>query len=700
MANTARTLQTALKLHQAGQFPQAEEAYRKVLRNDPLNADALHLLGVLFHQTGKNEAAVEYIGRAISRNPSHALFHNNLGAAYQALGRLPEAHASLTRALCLKPDYVDAHNNLGAVLHGLGRLPESQSHYIAALRLRPDLAAAHNNLGNVVKDQGHAAEALACYQRALQLNPQFAEALNNIGSVLQEQGRLSEAEDFYHRAQRVRPEYAAAWNNLGNVYRDQGKWSESVSCFERALALEPHDGLRIKAALVTPVIVESADAISQHRDQIASNLARLLNQTLSVADPVFEVGLTSLYLTYHGRDDRELQSGMAALYARATPSLTSTASHCTQGRLTAVQGPIRIGFISRHFHNHSNARLNVGLVRTLSRQDFRVVLLRFPGHDDAYGSFVEQSADEVVTLAVHLETARRQIAELQLDVLFYTDIGMEPLTYFLAFARLAPVQCTTWGVPATTGIPAIDYFISSVDLEPAAAGRHYTERLVRLENLPTFYYPPQTTPAKSRAELGLNEHASLYVCPQSLFKIHPEFDGLIGNILRADRRGEVLLLAGQQPYWTELLSQRLMSAMPDVADRVKFLPRQSAENFLHILRTADVLLDPIHFGGGNTTYEAFEFGTPIVTWPGEFMRGRVTYACYRKLGVMDCVAADRDEYVRIAVRLANDRPWRDQIRDRILAAKHVLFENAAAVRELEYFLKCAVQESRALRKCA
>lgn len=700
MANTARTLQTALQLHQAGQFPQAEDAYRKVLRNDPLNADALHLLGVLLHQTGQHEAAIEYIGRAISRNSSQALFYNNLGAAYQALGRLSEAQASLMRALRLKPDYVDAHNNLGAVLHSLGNLAEARTHFVTALRLKPDLAAAHNNLGNVLKDQGQAADALECYQRALRLKPDFAEAFNNIGSVLQEQGRLSEAADFYQRALRVRPEYAAACSNLGNVYRDQGKWSEAIGCFERALALTPNDGLRIKAALVTPVIVESADAILQHRGRIAEHLARLLNEDLSVADPVFDVGLTSLYLAYHGRDDRNLQSEMAALYTRATPTLPFAAPHCTPTRCPAAPEPIRIGFISRHFHNHSNARLNVGLVRALSRRDFRVVLLRFPGHDDAYGEFVQQSADEVVTLAVHLETARRQIAEQQLDVLFYTDIGMEPLTYFLAFARLAPVQCTTWGVPATTGIPAIDYFISSVDLEPVDADRHYTENLVRLENLPTFYYAPQTTPSKSRTELGLDEYAALYVCPQSLFKIHPEFDGLIGEILRTDPRGQVLLLAGQQPHWTDLLSRRLRSVIPDVAERVKFLPRQSPEDFLQILRTADVLLDPIHFGGGNTTYEAIEFGTPIVTWPGEFMRGRVTYACYRKLGVMDCVAADRDEYVRIAVRLANDRAWRDQIQNRILAAKHVLFENAGAIRELECFFKNAVHESRALRKCA
>jgi tetratricopeptide (TPR) repeat protein len=140
-------LQTALQLHQTGNFLEAEEVYRRILRIDPGNVDAWHLLGVLAHQTGRNDDAIEYIGRAISKNASQAIFHNNLGAAYRAAGRMTEAHASFARAVRLKPDYVDAHSNLGTVLHALGRLADAQSHLLEALRLKPDFAEAHHGLG-------------------------------------------------------------------------------------------------------------------------------------------------------------------------------------------------------------------------------------------------------------------------------------------------------------------------------------------------------------------------------------------------------------------------------------------------------------------------------------------------------------------------------------------------------------------------
>ena len=123
------------------------------------------------------------------------------------------------------------------------------------------------------------------------------------------------------------------------------------------------------------------------------------------------------------------------------------------------------------------------------------------------------------------------------------------------------------------------------------------------------------------------------------------------------------------------------------------------QDYLHLLAACDALLDTTHFGGGNTTYKAFSVGAPLVTLPGAFARGRVTSACYRKMGVLDCIARDRADYVRIALRLGTDRAWREQVRSRIRNARTVLFENAGVLRELEQFFVEAVQQAQG-RPCA
>jgi predicted O-linked N-acetylglucosamine transferase (SPINDLY family) len=106
------------------------------------------------------------------------------------------------------------------------------------------------------------------------------------------------------------------------------------------------------------------------------------------------------------------------------------------------------------------------------------------------------------------------------------------------------------------------------------------------------------------------------------------------------------------------------------------------------------MLDTIHFGGGNTSYEAFALGVPIVTLPSPFLRGRITYAQYKMMGIEDPIAATPEEYVTKAVKLGTDPEARQAASELILAASDVLYENAQAVRGLEDFFKEAVEGRR------
>jgi predicted O-linked N-acetylglucosamine transferase (SPINDLY family) len=379
---------------------------------------------------------------------------------------------------------------------------------------------------------------------------------------------------------------------------------------------------------------------------------------------------------------------------KATPALVFEAPHCqaeARGTRPPRGGPIHVGFLSSYFHAHTIGKLNLGFVKGLSRAEFSVTLLRFPGPDDALARTLEQSADRVVTLPRSLEGARQRIAELSLDVLYYPEIGMDPWSYFLAHARLAPVQCVSWGHPVTTGIPTIDYFLSARHLEPEDAVSHYSEELVRLGGIHTCYAAPKLEGGvKSRAELGLPDAATLYVCPQSLYKFHPNFDPILAAILRGDPRGLLVLIEGPFAHWNELLAGRFRHSFPDASDRVLFLPRLSQDDFLHLQARADVVLDTPHFGGGNTSLEALAFGTPIVTRAGRFLRDRITAACYAQMDLSDCIAGSDDEYVALALRLGRDRAWREHVRAQILARKERLYEDQEAVRHLEQFLRTAV----------
>jgi predicted O-linked N-acetylglucosamine transferase (SPINDLY family) len=176
--------------------------------------------------------------------------------------------------------------------------------------------------------------------------------------------------------------------------------------------------------------------------------------------------------------------------------------------------------------------------------------------------------------------------------------------------------------------------------------------------------------------------------------LHPEFDAILRGILAVDPRALVVLIAGQFQEFTDRLRERFAASLGEFAPRVVFLPFMAFERFMQLLDLADVVLDSIHFNGMNSSLQAFAVGAPVVTLPGRFQRGRHTQAMYRKMGVLDGIAASPAHYVEIAVRIGTDPGYAQALRQRILARQHVLFEDARVVSEFERFFVQALADAQ------
>ena len=294
---------------------------------------------------------------------------------------------------------------------------------------------------------------------------------------------------------------------------------------------------------------------------------------------------------------------------------------------------------------------------------------------------IDHAADKVITLDENLEKDRQVIEGEALDILFYPDIGMDPYTYFLSFARLAPVQAVTIGHAETSGVPSIDYFLSSEMTEPMDASDHYSENLIKLRYMPTYYFKPEGAEEPFiRSDYGLPEGVRLYVYPQSLFKVHPNFDPVLGELLRRDPDGRLILIDDHEDgYWKRLLYERFKGVFPDVIDNVIFISSMSYTKFLGLLNLADAILDNPYLSGMNSGLEALGIGAPIVAWPGKYCRGRWVAACYKQMGLSDLVATDEDSYLTLALRLAQDIDFKRQMQTDIKAHSHKLYERHEAV---------------------
>ncbi len=226
-------LATAVALHQSGRLKEAEDAYRGVLRDNPRNPEALHLLGLLAHQSGDNRTGVDLIRRAIGIRSGRAVYHFNLGVALAAAGDPAGAEEAYRRCLALAPDRAEALNNLGLLLQERGELKDATSAFRDALALDPENAGTHANLGRALQELGRDEAALASFERALALDSRLSEAHFGRGRSLEQQGRWAAAEAAYRAGLEARPGFHEAENNLAATLLAQGRYGAAQEAFER-----------------------------------------------------------------------------------------------------------------------------------------------------------------------------------------------------------------------------------------------------------------------------------------------------------------------------------------------------------------------------------------------------------------------------------------------------------------------------------
>lgn len=691
-AENVRTwLQLGRQHLQAGRHAMAKAQFEQILEVVPNHLEALNYLGNLLLNLGQYDKALEVFQRAGEIAPNSAPFQVAIGNAHQALGQASKSIESYKAAVRLQPDYAEAHHNLGSAMFQLGAYAEAVVSYHRATEIAPNYVEAHANLGHVYQQMHAYAQAEAQYKRALVLAPAHPSASRGLAYLLKE-GNPEVAITLLQKVVLNQRVDAALLVTYAKLLHQQGKTEEAREYLKQSIAATSNTGLKAYCAFSLPIIMGTSEQVRESRVQFEQNLNQLVKEGIQIADPVAQQCETNFYLAFQGFNDRDLQVQIAKFYSKACPSLLYVAPHClTTQSASKIK---RIGFYSKYIARHSVSVSYSRMIEQLAKhEDFEVTLI---STGDSQSTSIRDTYPDFAGAFVPLETvdlhsARQKIAALELDVLVYLDIGMEPFGYFLGYSRLATVQCVLGGHPDTTGLPNMDYFISNDLAEPENAQEHYSEKLIRQQS-GAYYFGKVPLPSefKTRKQLGLPEHKHVYACPMMLFKLHPDFDEACAQILQQDPNGEIVLFEDKNySYWRSLLQARFAKTMPvEVRSRVIFMPWVTDKmDFISVLHHSDVILDPFHFGLGTTAIPIYSVGTPCVTKPGEFARGRYGYYFSRKMDVMECVAYSTEEYAAKAVKLASDPEYRAAVKKKIMTNNVAIFDRADGIGELVALLQ-------------
>ncbi len=613
-------------LHGNGMLEEAEKFARHALANDPADGLTSARLGAILLDRRAPQEAVEYFQAATAARPNLAELQNDLGNALAAADRVEEAEAALRTALLLNPNLAAIHNNLGNVLKQAGKPTAAIAAYRAALALEPTYAEAENNLAVTLQTIGDIEGALGHYGRVIELSPDFAAAHTHFGTAFAVQGRLAEAIAEHRRAIELAPELADAHNNLGIALKDHGALTEAVAAYRQALQLKPDDA----GAHSNLLLCLCGDS---EQDE-----ASLFHQHL----------------------------GWAAQHegALAAPAIDFDGIAVDPNRL------LRIGYLSPDFFNHSVAYFVEGVLANHDRRHIHVTCYSDGLTEDDMTDRLRKSADAWRRTAAFSDSVlaaqiRRDEIDILIDLAGHTADNRLPLFG----QRLAPVQGSWIGYPATTGLSQMDYRLTDQQADPVGESvRWHSETLLRLPGSFLCYTPRPDCPAVAGDR---REGPVTFGSFNNLSKVTPAVIASWSRLLEAVPSSQLLLKARQLADAAVREEMAGAFAKHGVApERLQCHARmQSRTDHLQLYAEVDIALDTFPYCGATTTCEALWMGVPVITLAGSRHAGRVGVSLLSAAGLPEWIASSEDEYIAIAGDLVGDRPPRAELRQTVAKSK-------------------------------
>ena len=675
---TQSELEVLRQLFGQGRFVQMAEAAERLIARLPQHAEGWKALGTARQQEGRHLDALAAFRRADQLAPHEADTAFNLAQCLRMTAQWPEAEAAYRRVLAGSPNDAEAHDGLGVVLTALGRFGEASAAHRAALAIDPGFADAQANLAVALKELGQFAEAEAACRQALKLNPQSVEAMGNLGVILHAQRRFAEAAAVLGDAVARSPRSAFLQYNLGAARVELRQASEAEAPLRAALELgmtraEVHGALgasldaqgrhpEAEAQYREAIALAPANAMWHYnlafaqfaqlrvRDAIAAGRAAV------ALDPGFALAQQNLvFQLMHDPATRAVDlRDEIDRYGRMVGRMAKPCMHAAHLPDADIGRPLRIGFVSPDFRRHAVANYFMRIAEQLSTRR-EIEMFAYSNSliaDDVSARLrplfrqwrdIRPLDDAAAAAAIHADAI-----DILVDLAGHTTDNRLALFAW----KPAPIAASWIGHPGTTGVDAIDYYLTDARFVPdAQAAAEFREQIVRLPVAMSFdalepLPPVSSLPALAAGHItfGSFNHAR---------KLNPAVVAQWAMLLRAVERSTLLIAAlPHDDVREQVLSW--FDAQGIERSRLQLHDRLPPDQYLLLHHLVDVALDTFPVSGGATTLHALAMGVPTLTVAGASVAAGASAAIMRHLDLPQFVAVDARDYVLQGVAVTRD----------------------------------------------
>jgi predicted O-linked N-acetylglucosamine transferase (SPINDLY family) len=506
------------------------------------------------------------------------------------------------------PEYADLHHNLGLMWWHLGKPSEAEHFYQCALQNRPDFPEALCNLGMALFAQNKIEESIEPNQKALQLKPDFDIAYQNIGQSLKLLERFTEALEYLQKSVELNPKLSQSYHQIGQIYQLQGRASEAINYYRQLVALDPDT--QIGLCWIMHYVSECSP--QEHFEQL-KHCGRMQSQNAP---------LTTLHLNDH---------------------------HPTRR--------LRVGYLSPDLHAHSVTSFFEPLLTAHNQEAVETFCYAEEFDPDHVTARLQGIANHWrSTCGLSDEALNLMIRDDQIDILvdlagYTTNSRIRVMAY-----KPAPVQVTYLGYPNTTGMTQIDYRMVDAWTDPPHQPSFCTETLVRLENGFLCYMPPTDTPENGpppALEYDFVTFGSFNILAKLSIPAARLWAKILGAVpnSRLFLKSPAFVLPSTKEYWKAFFEKE--GIHPSRLELLGWCKDRATH--LSLYNRVDIALDPFPYNGTTTTCEALWMGVPVITLAGNSHVSRVGVSLLSTLQLENLIAHSEQEYLDIAVQLAQDR---------------------------------------------
>ncbi len=538
------------------------------------------------------------------------------------------------------------------------------------------------NLGVLLASVGQSAEAQAAYEEALQINPQFSQARLNLGHQLESQGATTQAITQWQLVlesleQSTQPDKALqlhALNNLGRILESERRFEEAAQYLARSLEIDP-----------------TQSAPLQHYIHI-----RQKQCAWPIYQPLGTIGLnqqllsTSALATLALHDDPAVQLLAAREFVHAK---VQTAAPVYPPRQRLPGERIRIGYLSGDLCMHAVGLLTVELFELHNREEFEVFGFCWSREDGSpLRERIVRAFDHHIRIG-HLDdvAAAQLIAACSIDIL----IDLQGLTSGarpnILAQRPAPVQVSYLGLPATCGMPTIDYILADAFVFPPELEPFMTEKPLRVPHCYQVSDRQRNVgPMLSRVDCGLPEDKLIFASFNNNYKFTQEMVATWMKILQRVPESVLWLLADNTWAEQNILKEAQRYGIDE--ERLIFSGRAMPQEYMARLQLPDLFLDTHPYNAGTTANDILWMGTPILTYSGRSYISRMCGSLLTAVGLPDLITQSLTEYEEKAIQLGNN-PRRLKIYRDYLARYRLdsdLFNIPQLVKDIEKSFKSAI----------